>query len=363
MRSKVSRPGYTWVELLVTVGVIFFLAALLLPGIQQARTPGRGNVCRSNMYNVGIAMQNLLSSKREYPGYLDSLPLASAPRDTTDPAELQRVTWVVPLLPYLERADLYPAYRQGDYLDPNASPDTQDPRTIYLDWLTCPSDPGLREWLDRHESGKNRSGAPPPCSYVVNTGRADVYASASASDRLAHSGDWRANGVFFNRYVDGVANPAGAPIVTMTHDYITAHDGSSLTIMFSERLDAGSYSFPADRALDVEAAIGFVWWPSASSSPSFKPPFPSQRINGPADRVAIRRARPSSGHPLGVNVAFCDGHTRFISEDIDYGVWCKLMTPNDAQCRAPGDAVLTPAGKSNNYDYLRGPPVDESDIE
>ena len=208
MRPTVSRLGYTWVELLVTIGAILFLAALLLPAIQQSRGPSYRNTCNSNMHHLSLAVQNLISTKREYPGYLDSLPIGRAARDTSDPAKLQRVTWLVPLLPYLERSDIYDAYRQADYLDPNAWPGGKDPRTIYLEIVSCPGNPALRDWLDRHELGKNRSGSPPPCSYVVNTGRADVYAAAGTNRRPAYSGDWRANGVFFNRFVDGVANPA-----------------------------------------------------------------------------------------------------------------------------------------------------------
>lgn len=39
MRSKAARRGYTWIELLVTIGVIFFLAALRLATIRQMRGP------------------------------------------------------------------------------------------------------------------------------------------------------------------------------------------------------------------------------------------------------------------------------------------------------------------------------------
>ena len=47
-------------------------------------------------------------------------------------------------------------------------------------------------------------------------------------------------------------------------------------------------------------------------------------------------SRPASNHPGGVVVSFCDGHVRFISQDIDYDVYKQLMTPGGA---GSGDAV------------------------
>lgn len=85
---------------------------------------------------------------------------------------------------------------------------------------------------------------------------------------------------------------------------------------------------------------------------------------------------PSSNHPTGVDASFCDGHTRFISQDIDYTVFCLLMTPWGQMCNTPGTAsgmddaagsgtgsnsVYYPSGK-DNYGLLRNKPIDESAI-
>jgi len=53
----------------------------------------------------------------------------------------------------------------------------------------------------------------------------------------------------------------------------------------------------------------------------------------------IRRdmARPSSRHSNGVNVAFCDGHTQFLREEIDYRVYQQLMIPADRKQRTSDD--------------------------
>ena len=42
--------------------------------------------------------------------------------------------------------------------------------------------------------------------------------------------------------------------------------------------------------------------------------------------AAVPYARPLSGHPTGFMVAFCDGRVKFVSESINYMVYCRLMT-------------------------------------
>lgn len=349
--SMHRRSGFTWVELVVIVCVLALLMATLLPAVRQSHGPSRRNTCNNNLHQLGLAATNYVSFKGEYPGYLESLP-TDRDGDISN-GRASRVAWLVPLLPYIERQDIYDLYRSGDYLMPDAVAEW-DPRRVYTTALICPS---------AAVNGQSNA-LRPPCNFIANTGRADVYASAGTDDKPGWPNDWRANGVFFNHYRDGVALPADAPLVSISGDFITEHDGSSLTLMLSERIEAATYSFPPDRALDAEASLGFVWWPSASDQPPFAPPRPSQRINGPNDvLLPINNARPTSNHPTGVNAAFCDGHTRFISQDIDYGVWCLLMTPHGAEANTPGEVELEPPGPTNNYQYLRAELVDEASMQ
>jgi prepilin-type processing-associated H-X9-DG protein len=46
--------------------------------------------------------------------------------------------------------------------------------------------------------------------------------------------------------------------------------------------------------------------------------------------------RPSSPHPGGFLVTYCDGHTAFMSQDIAYQIYAALMTPRGSQARPPG---------------------------
>jgi len=47
-------------------------------------------------------------------------------------------------------------------------------------------------------------------------------------------------------------------------------------------------------------------------------------------------ARPASRHPGGFVVAFCDGRTLFVGENVDYSVYARLMTSRGRDFIVPG---------------------------
>ena len=403
--------GFTLVELLVVISIIGMLMALLLPAVQQAREAGRRNTCSNNIRNCALAVANFANAKGNYPGYCDALIVTpiTPPANATPVA--MPVSWVVQILPYLERTDIYNIVRDENQWASGGGSATFWPQ-VYMDVLNCPS-------------------SPPPgaagtawCVYVANSGMVDV----SVLDFSPWPADWQANGVFFNRFVSRgssrlnlppavAANPPFAaiwtavcnspPIVTMTQDYITLHDGSSLTLMLSENNNAPMLTSSVGSGIGVSwGAMGlslqsftgnpgnwgnisagtepqncFVFWPDAKPHPAMKinAPASATTINVPSTYHARFNVHPNSNHPGSVNVAFCDGHARTISQDIDYTVYGMLMTPYGQHCNTPRmvamDAPNDPAGTGgsfegtyyypsfvNNYYLLRNRPVEEAQI-
>ena len=66
------RKGFTLVELLVVMAIISLLAAMLLPALARARVEARKTACRSNIKQVGNALQMYLNdSAGEWPSVQD----------------------------------------------------------------------------------------------------------------------------------------------------------------------------------------------------------------------------------------------------------------------------------------------------
>ncbi len=115
--------------------------------------------------------------------------------------------------------------------------------------------------------------------------------------------------------------PAAAGVFanqTFTPPQITTigsiQDGAATTLMVSENIDATVWTSPA------EGCVGFTWKATPGTSDKIN-------ANTGTGGTGCGLPRPSSFHAGGALFTFCDGHTIFLSEDIDYLVFQKLMTP------------------------------------
>ena len=67
-------------------------------------------------------------------------------------------------------------------------------------------------------------------------------------------------------------------------------------------------------------------------------------------------------HLSGANFVFMDGHTKFMSDTMEYRVWCLLQTPDGEHCDLPGTTV---GSSTPGYDFYleRTSPVNDGDLK
>ena len=358
------RSGFTLVELLVVISIIGTLVALLLPAVQMAREAARRNTCLNNQKQLAFAIDNYVGGKRFYPGYRHELK-TQLPNIPQAP-----ISWVVEVLPYIEKQELYDLWKANPW---NADSTLQDPTKPFLALLLCASD--VRDTT-----------LGPPLSYVVNAGQMDAVPT---SGNVGSPGDATANGIFLSGW-EGKTSPS-RPVAKFQRDFI--RDGSSNTLLMSENLDARFYydadpditsaanlstkqvgSSPPDPGFGTspvptspERYTTFVWW---GDDATLQPANTLRKINGkPAPgsqdemyHQSMNFARPSSNHPGGVNVSWCDGHSTFLSEGMSYDVFCLIMSSEGKKTTPPGSAFQGPLSGSMPYKLLRQKVLDDQDV-
>ncbi len=372
--TTAGRPGFTLVELLVVIAIIGTLVALLLPAVQAAREAARNNTCKNNIKQLGLAMANYDTTFSKLPGLINELPAQGSQKvNTNGPYKGEysvgrRASWVVIMFPYIEQGPLWDLWSQNFS---NGDASISEDFTPEIENLQCPSDPA--ETIGQ-----------PTASYVANAGWG--FADPNRTTQSAVNAESAANGVFFDLNKKNGQGPVSAwnlsedgreltanglavqPKVQMSISYISSADGTSKTMMLSENLNTVFYTYPvqdyvAGSRMDAKHHFGFVWHNQLGSADL---PAAICKVNGgrnlpdnvrapeSLDDQSEALAYPSSNHPGGVNVAFCDGSIRYINEQIPGRVYAQLMTTNykkswyyDLDENKPDRALAQP----NDSDY------------
>lgn len=334
-RPLPSRRGFTLIELLVVISIIATLMSLVLPAVQSARASARRLQCANNLKQLALAATNFASAKGGQLPLLRDVPPGLATGS--------QVGFHIALLPYMDQAGAIEyVTQQTTAAAANAALNTVF--TTSFSAFTCPDD-------------SNHFRQPGGNSYVANCGYGEFTQTGTGAITMTglHGADnfngWdgdttslsaldktiaRATGVFWNLDGDDAANSDADDTWRNSLDIIVNGDGSGQTIMFSENMNASSLGanptaldlgFVVDRANGTAAnTVPTVTMPPTylgvtgySIPPGFKP-------NSNRGTLVGASPSPSSLHPGGVNVVYCDGHTGFISNDIDGRVYISLMS-------------------------------------
>ena len=138
------------------------------------------------------------------------------------------------------------------------------------------------------------------------------------------------------------------PRVTTDLSYISDHDGTSHTVLFSENVDAADWIGPNFQSplnnMPAQAQTwgqGIVWrLNDGDTSSAYGPTYPTYAFFLNRDLDALNRAyntsfqrsdnysaKPTSAHSGGFLLTMVGGNTLFVSEDIDYRVYVMAMAP------------------------------------
>jgi prepilin-type N-terminal cleavage/methylation domain-containing protein/prepilin-type processing-associated H-X9-DG protein len=293
-------------------------------------------------------------------------------------------SWVVDILPYIDNVELSNAWTQNQFFNSTTSNISGNPSNYTIGntgigILKCPEDltalPGLGN-----------------LSYVVNMGFTRWHANISSGTGTPTSYGWTpTDGTPANPPADNKSGPGwgqgnciktgvmflGTDLGNTAWDTRTGTasiiDGSSTTILASESVLAGASggdTFTSNIATNWSCPhpnfMGFiasdrVWSASGGLSANSTPPqngiditgwkyanFKNPNTASGGDAAAAAESInyglnlsddgscpfPNSNHPGGVNVLFCDGSAKFITDQIDGTVYSKLISPQGSRLPA-----------------------------
>ena len=293
-KKKFAARGFTLIELLVVIAIIAILIALLLPAVQQAREAARRTQCRNNLKQLGLALHNYHDVHRSFPsGWICVDGGQHSAHDG-----LNGAGWGAMILPYMDQSPLYETF--------NSNLAIHDPANIvfHTSILTawqCPSDPKPNIWeIEEEGSPGTVLASLPTANYIGCFGTEELDGCENAPGTAPVSGNGQCIG-------DGMMyHNSRVRIRDVT-------DGTTNTFLLGER------------RTDVDLGW-FSTWPGmvAEGEEAF------QRILGSADHVPNDPAAHfddfSSHHEGGTQFCLGDGSVRFVSENIDHGLYQALAT-------------------------------------
>jgi prepilin-type N-terminal cleavage/methylation domain-containing protein len=305
INAQRKARGFTLIELLVVIAIIAILVALLLPAVQQAREAARRTQCKNNLKQMGLAMHNYLDVYTRLPLCLNA---------SNKPISVHAY-----LLPYLEQNNLY---NQVDFNTSWNSTQNTAARAAIVPGFLCPSQPSVA--MPAGWAGTN---------YRASQGSGILYGQPSTDPANSNYQFPESNGVFISGKSLKIADVTDGTSNTAAFSEHPFADFNNAAVSKYDTFRPGTYPANADEAMQMCKAtdttnialqgvsnVGAPWLQSYHSTTQYfhvSPPN-SRSCMFPPGRIATMAA---SFHTGGVQLSLCDGSVRFVSDNIDIGVW------------------------------------------
>lgn len=306
-----TKHGFTLIELLVVIAIIAILVALLLPAVQQAREAARRSSCKNNLKQLALAMHNYHDTHSCFPMGALAHGLNNHSKPTGDFFP-ERMSWMPMILPFIEQGPLYDA--ATPYLTTRRSSDLpSDIMNTVIDTLTCPSDPNSPKTTEVHGTGDN----PPDrndgfCGNYLGCGGNRDFETYNNRSKNMRGMFFYLSKVRFRDVVDGTSSTVFLGEVNVVKE---TNSGSHrdwrgrywradhLSSMFTTRFPPNTTIADTLRTCEVSTSLSYA---------------PCQQSTNEQD-IAMR-----SRHRGGAQCALADGTVKFISDNIDTGMWNAL---------------------------------------
>jgi prepilin-type processing-associated H-X9-DG protein/prepilin-type N-terminal cleavage/methylation domain-containing protein len=299
------RParGFTLIEVIVVITIIFILIALLIPAVQYARETARRLSCASNLKQIGLALNNYEATFRVYPQGSNGGFYSGH----------------VMLLPFLEQSALYNSINYNG-TDPSGGfavgESNATAGNTVLATFFCPTDPDAMRNPDTNYAWNGGLG-------LQKTDFVGTFCSVSTTNRryikASDISDGLSNTAAMSEWKIGSINSPGDSTVVFR---ITVPSGETYPSFVQQCLDSnrqttefGAWSKDARWTFGVYGStiLNFNSLPNTLSC------FYNLSINDgnwPA----------SSYHSSGCNVLFHDGHVRFFQNSVALNIWKSVST-------------------------------------
>ena len=300
------RRAFTLVELLVVIAIIGVLVALLLPAVQAAREAARRMKCQNNIKQVSLAMHNYHDTY----GQLVSGAISS-----------NGTSWTALILPFIEQRPLYENFdfTAGDYNTNGGVRRAQNGLTKVAMYL-CPSSPAdkMQMTAPSHINTPDLiNGTTPPYTlhYYINMG-------PKGQSPTGQTYEHRNTGSHGGFSLQGMCD------INSTYKLKDVTDGTAFTFLLGE-----------NSRHDTTYGSRFRNWMRGCGNNTTEEICGCRNyvnaINTPvlATATTFNDIPMGSLHPQGANFSLCDASVRFVSQNIDLGIYKATSSRNGGEPR------------------------------